>query len=44
MTIVSIKFYIKKMGNAIILIAKDDPWRSLINSLDQFSNDFMETR
>ena len=36
--------YIKKMGNAIVLISKDDPWRSLIDSVDQFSNDFMETR
>ncbi|KAM3096110.1 antitoxin, partial [Phormidesmis sp. 146-12] len=36
--------YVKKMGNAIVLIAKDDPWRSLIDSLDQFSTDFMETR
>ncbi|XHX76138.1 MAG: antitoxin [Stenomitos frigidus ULC029] len=36
--------YVKKMGNAIVLIAKDDPWRSLVDSLDQFSEDFMETR
>ncbi|MGV0027080.1 antitoxin [Phormidesmis priestleyi] len=36
--------YVKKMGNAIVIIAKDDPWRSLIDSLDQFSTDFMETR
>ena len=36
--------YIKKMGNAIVLISKDDPWRSLIDSVDQFSDDFMETR
>jgi antitoxin VapB len=36
--------YVKKMGNAIVLIAKDDPWRSLIDSLDKFSTDFMETR
>jgi antitoxin VapB len=26
--------YIKKMGNAIVLISKEDPWRSLIDSLD----------
>ncbi|MBD2456265.1 AbrB/MazE/SpoVT family DNA-binding domain-containing protein [Nostoc sp. FACHB-87] len=36
--------YIKKMGNAIVLIAKDNPWRSLIESLDNFSEDFMTTR
>ncbi|MBD2597140.1 AbrB/MazE/SpoVT family DNA-binding domain-containing protein [Nostoc spongiaeforme FACHB-130] len=36
--------YIKKMGNAIVLIAKDNPWQSLIESLDNFSEDFMTTR
>ena len=36
--------YVKKMGNGILLIAKDDPWRSLIDSVDSFSEDFMETR
>ncbi len=36
--------YVKKMGNAIVLISKEDPWRSLLDSLDQFSDDFMESR
>jgi antitoxin VapB len=36
--------YVKKIGNAIILISKDNPWQTLINSLDQFSDDFMTTR
>lgn len=36
--------YIKKYDNIIILIPKDDPWNSLISSLEQFSDDFMETR
>lgn len=36
--------YIKKLGNTIILIAKDDPWQSLVDSLEQFSDDFMNTR
>lgn len=36
--------YIKKMGNAIVLLSKDDPWRSLFESLEQFSEDFMTTR
>ncbi len=44
--------YMKKMGNGILLTAKDDPWRSqrdprsgaLIDSVDSFSEDFMETR
>lgn len=36
--------YIKKLGNTIILIAKDNPWQSLVDSLEQFSDDFMITR
>lgn len=36
--------YVKKLGNAIVLIAKDNPWQSLFESLDQFSADFMTTR
>lgn len=36
--------YIKKVGNTIILTAKDSPWQSLFDSLDQFSDDFMITR
>ncbi|MEH1882510.1 antitoxin [Nostoc sp.] len=36
--------YIKKIGNAIVLIAKHNPWESLIDSLDNFSDDFMTTR
>ncbi|MGB3295251.1 MAG: AbrB/MazE/SpoVT family DNA-binding domain-containing protein [Phormidesmis sp.] len=36
--------YIKKVGNAIMLIAKNNPWQSLFESLDQFSEDFMTTR
>lgn len=36
--------YIKKVGKMVLLIPKDDPWSSLINSLDQFTDDFMESR
>ena len=36
--------YIKKNGNAIVPIAKDNPWESLIDSLDNFSDDFMNSR
>lgn len=36
--------YIKKVGNAIVLIAKDHPWQSLFESLEQFSEDFMTAR
>lgn len=36
--------HIKKMGNAIVLLAKDNCWQALFESLDQFSDDFMMTR
>ncbi len=36
--------YVKKFENIVILFPKEDPWSSLVNSLDQFSDDFMETR
>jgi antitoxin VapB len=36
--------YIKKVGNVILLIPKDNPWQTLFNSLELFSNDFMEQR
>lgn len=36
--------YIKKMGTAIVLVNKDNPWELLFNSLEQFSDDFMSTR
>jgi len=36
--------YIKKFENIVILFAKDDPWASMIDSLEKFSDDFMEDR
>ncbi len=36
--------FIKKIGKMVVLLPKDDPWSSLVNSLDQFTDDFMETR
>jgi len=36
--------FIKKIGNMVILLPKDDPWSSLVNSLDQFTDDFMNIR
>lgn len=36
--------FIKRIGNVVILIPKDAPWSSLVKSLDQFSDDFMESR
>ena len=36
--------YIKKIGKMVILFPKDDPWVPLVDSLEQFTDDFMETR
>lgn len=36
--------YIKKVGRGLLLMPKDDPWTSLVSSLDDFSEDFMEER
>jgi antitoxin VapB len=37
--------YIKKMGNAIVLIPmQNNPWDSLIEGISQFSDDFMPRR
>ena len=36
--------YIKKIGRMVVLLPRDDPWSPLIDSLDQFTGDFMEDR
>lgn len=36
--------FIKKVGDATVLFPTKNPWRSLINSLNQFSSDYMTTR
>ncbi|NWG20242.1 MAG: antitoxin [Chloroflexi bacterium] len=36
--------YIKKMGNAVILIPERNSWQSLFDSLDLFSEDFLADR
>jgi len=36
--------FIKKIGKMVVLLPKNDPWSSLINGLDQFTDDFMESR
>jgi antitoxin VapB len=33
--------YIKRICRNVILIPKDNPWESLISSLNDFSDDFM---
>ena len=36
--------FIKKIGKIVVLLPKDDPWSSLVSSLDQFTDDFMDSR
>lgn len=38
------KVYIKKIGNAVVLIPEQDSWQNVIDSLSNFSQDFMEER
>ncbi len=38
------RVFIKRMGNAVILLPYHDVWRTLVESLDQFSDDFMSDR
>ena len=36
--------YVKKLQGMVMLIPKDNPWASLVKSLEQFTDDFMITR
>jgi antitoxin VapB len=36
--------YVKKSGNAVVLLPAKGVWDPLIGSLDKFSNDFMADR
>jgi antitoxin VapB len=38
------KVYIKKIGNVLYLIPFHNPWQNLMESLDEFTQDFMENR
>ncbi|WKN40943.1 antitoxin [Tunicatimonas pelagia] len=38
------KVYLKKVGNALYIIPFHDPWQNLIDSVDEFSQDFMSDR
>jgi len=38
------KVFVKKMGNAVLLIPEHDSWHTLLESLSLFSDDFMEAR
>jgi antitoxin VapB len=36
--------YIKSYQGLVMLLPKDSPWASLVESLDQFSDDFLSDR
>lgn len=36
--------YIKRVGNAVVLLPRRDSWQGLYESLELFSEDFMENR
>ncbi len=38
------KVFIKKLGNAVVLIPEQDSWQSLLDSIHLFSDDFMAHR
>ena len=36
--------FLKKVGNAVVLLPRQDSWETLYESLSAFSEDFMEDR
>ena len=38
------RVYVKRVGNAVVLLPYDDSWDGLFESLGQFSEDFMDGR
>ena len=38
------RVFVKRMGNAVVLLPYNDSWQSLFESIDQFSDDFMDDR
>lgn len=36
--------YVRKVGRNVVLVPMDDPWGSLVDSLGQFSEDFLADR
>ena len=35
---------VKRQGSAVILLPSEDPWQPLVDSLSQFSEEFMAER
>jgi antitoxin VapB len=38
------RVYIRRLGNAVVLLPYGDPWRVLLDGLTLFSDDFMQPR
>jgi antitoxin VapB len=38
------RVFIKKVGDAVVLLPRQDSWQMLFDSLEQFTDDFMTTR
>ena len=38
------RVYIKRIGNAVVLLPYQTPWETLLKSLSLFSTDFMQER
>ena len=38
------KVYLKKVGNSLFIIPFHNPWQNMIDSLDSFTPDFMDSR
>jgi len=38
------KVFVKKIGDAVVLIPYQESWQSLFDSLEQFTDDFMAER
>lgn len=38
------RVYVKRLGQAVVLLPYHAPWSTLIASLDDFSDDFMDER
>ena len=36
--------YVKRVGNAVVLLPYEAPWQTLLDSLQLFSDDFMQYR
>ncbi len=36
--------FVKRIGNAVVLLPEQHSWQTLFDSLDQFSADFMDER